>query len=172
MTVNIRDYDYNDTAPVEACGAAWFDGDILDYVRGGSLCGSATLVYLDGGLADALCICSAPTSAWRVGKTDPWETLIVFSDRAGAKAALRVARWLLRGDPSARLVINGDISLHVGAKHAKRPCWRRLAEAAPGLFPWREEQFSLIGEEVLPPHPNTAAERRHNRVLATSEDPQ
>lgn len=110
--------------------------DALSYRRGSTLCGSASFEDDDGNPAAMLCICTAPEIAWAEGQTGPWDTCIFFSDRAGAKTAWRVARWLLRGDPCAPLLIEGGICLHVGEQHAELPCWRRLAEAVPPLFPW------------------------------------
>jgi hypothetical protein len=172
MTFDIRDHEYIDNTPYVPTGAAWFDGEILDFRRGSTVCGSTAFRdYPDGKPSSMLCITTAPRRAWAIGDTDPWDTCIFFSDQAGAKEALRVARWLLRGDPRAPLMIDSDICLHVGATHAKLPCWRALAKAAPGLFPWRQEQLSLIGEEVLPPILNAAAEQSHNRVIATVDTP-
>ena len=136
MAFELRNYDHVDNAPFASAGAAWFDGDILTFRRGSTLCGSAVFTEPDGKPSLMLCLTTAPKRAWIAGDTDAWDTCIIFGDRVGAKAALRVARWLLRGDPSARLVVDGDICLHVGAEHAKLPCWRALARAVPERFPW------------------------------------
>lgn len=123
---------------------ARFDDDTLSYRRGSTLCGSASFEDGDGNPTAMLWICTAPEIAWVVGETEPWDTCIFFSNRAGAKSASRVARWLLRSDPRAPLLIEGSIILHVGEKHAALPCWRRLVEAAPALFPWRQEVKAFI----------------------------
>lgn len=168
MVFEIRDYDYLDNAPYDPTGAPWFDGDVIEFRRGSTLCGSSSFMDMDGKPSAMVLICTAPKRAWDAGNTDAWDTCIIFADRAGATAALRVARWLLRGDPTARLVIDGDICLSVGAQHAKQPCWRRLAKAVPERFPWNSpgddrhsetRPRSVVGRENREARPEADAGR-------------
>lgn len=143
---SIRDTDHIDPTPWfldEAPRFAYFG---LGYERGSTPCGTCGLVNARGDSAAFLGINTAPDGAWRRGDTGPWETWIAFRDRAGAKAAHRLARWLLRGEPEAPLWIKADFLIVYGAEHAKRPCWRRLIAVTPsGMI----EPMPVHQEDVL-----------------------
>lgn len=115
-------------------GARGFDDGVLKYDRGSTPCGTISLLNGRGDDMPMLTVNTADASAWGDGMTAPWETWICFEDAAGAKAASRVARWLLRSDPDAPLLVDGRIGILVGSTHAERACWKRITQVAPFLI--------------------------------------
>ena len=140
MMFTLRNYDYLDPVEVRTpeVGAKYFDEEMLDYAHGSSICGEVTLTDGEGHPAPMLVISTAPAEAWRRGNTAAYETWIIFEGRAGATAAHRIARWLLRGLPLMVVGIHlgwipDDIHIFAGEAHIKLPCWQRLAASYPDL---------------------------------------
>lgn len=137
-------YLETETSIFDSHNSIHFDQGTLEYHRGSTCLNSATITKGDGIPVPILAIITAPESAWIAGDTSPWESWIWFHDRAGAKAAHRLARWLLRGDPSASLtLLSANFGVVACDRHMEQPCWKRFNEAAPTfieLMPTAEEE--------------------------------
>lgn len=122
----------------------YFDLGILEYHKGATCFNSTVIMTERGDPAPFLAIITAPESAWIAADTSSWESWIWFHDRAGAEAAHRLARWLLRGNPNAPLNLSANFGVIACSRHMEQATWKRAAAVQPGLI----KLMPLVGEEA------------------------
>lgn len=126
MTFSIRNYDHDDTAPIEGCGAARFDDETLS-LHHGYTPSAERIMRSDGSMSyidlPLICVSTATDLDWRMGRESTAQTWIYFKTRAGWRQAHRLAR-LLKKAPKDLSVHFDEISeictVSFGERHSLR----------------------------------------------------